>query len=68
MTKLQMIERIKELNKKSIEVLGWSKYTKIFSAFAKELGIKEMYVAKSWKKERIEKHLTLALIVADCCE
>ena len=65
MTKKEMLEKIQELNKDSLNKMGYEKYSRIQSVYTREFGLKYIFPFKSYKKDLIEKYLTVALIVND---
>ena len=67
MTKLEIRNKIKELNKQSIEILGWEKFNIIYCAYLKMFDLNMLNCYKTHTKEVHEKYLQIALMVNDCC-
>ena len=67
MTKLEIRNKIKELNKQSIEKLGWEKFNTIYCAYLKMFDLNMCSCYKTYTKEVHEKYLQIALIVNDHC-
>ena len=67
MTKLEIRNKIKELNKQSIEILGWEKFNKIQTTYTKMYELNMLNCYKTYAKEVHEKYLQIALMVNDCC-
>lgn len=67
MTKEQIRNRVNELNKQSIEILGWKKYHSIQHKYLDMFDLEMSSCYKSYSKEVHEKYLTVALLVNDCC-
>lgn len=67
MTKLEIRNKINELNNQSIDILGWEKFDKIQSTYTKMYKLNMLNCYKSYSKEVHEKYLQIALIVNDHC-
>lgn len=67
MTKLEIRNRIKELDNQSIDILGWEKFNKIQSTYLKMFDLNMCNCYKTYTKEVHEKYLQIALLVNDCC-
>lgn len=67
MTKLEIRNKIKELNNQSIDILGWEKFNKIQSTYTKMYNLNMLNCYKTYTKEVHEKYLQIALMVNDCC-
>lgn len=67
MTKLEIRNRIKELNNQSIEILRWEKFHKIQCTYLKMFDLNMCSCYKTYTKEVHNKYLQIALMVNDCC-